>query len=117
MAAQQVAQTVEAKAIVTYTTSGSTAMRASRGRPKTPLLVLTPNRVTARKLTLVWGLNCVQTQDAANFQDMIDRACQFSYSNHFAEENDRVVIIAGMPFGSPGKTNVLRIARVQNYHK
>ncbi|PCJ43246.1 MAG: pyruvate kinase [Alphaproteobacteria bacterium] len=116
-AAKQVAATLEAAAIVTYTTSGSTAIRASRERPKTPLLVLTPNQNTARRLTLVWGLNCVHTKDATNFQDMIDKACQICVSYKFAEEKDRIVITAGMPFGSPGKTNVLRIARIQSYHK
>ncbi len=115
-AARQVADTLEASVIVTYTTSGSTAIRAARERPKTPLLVLTPNQNTARRLTLVWGLNCVHTQDATNFQDMIDKACQISAKYNFAELNGRIVITAGMPFGSPGKTNVLRIARIQSYH-
>ena len=116
-AAKQVADTLEASVIVTYTTSGSTAIRAARERPKTPLLVLTPNQNTARRLTLVWGLNCVHTQDATNFQDMIDKACHIAVKYNFADLNDRIVITAGMPFGSPGKTNVLRIARIQSYHK
>ncbi|MBL4801695.1 MAG: pyruvate kinase [Emcibacter sp.] len=116
-AAKQVASTLEAAVIVTYTTSGSTAIRAARERPKTPLLVLTPNLNTARRLALVWGLNCVHTQDATNFQDMIDKACQICVKYNFADKNDRIVITAGMPFGSPGKTNVLRIARIQSYHK
>ena len=116
-AAKQVATTLEAAVIVTYTTSGSTAIRAARERPTTPLLVLTPNQNTARRLSLVWGLNCVQTKDATNFQDMIDKACQISVKYNFADLNDRIVITAGMPFGTPGKTNVLRIARIQSYHK
>ncbi|VAV97287.1 Pyruvate kinase [hydrothermal vent metagenome] len=116
-AAKQVASTLEASAIVTYTTSGSTAIRAARERPKTALLVLTPNQNTARRLTLVWGLNCVHTKDAINFQDMIDKACQICFKYNFAKQNDRIIITAGMPFGSPGKTNVLRIARIQSYHK
>jgi len=116
-AAKQVAATLNASAIVTYTTSGSTAIRAARERPKTPLLALTPNQKTARKLSLVWGLNCIHTKDATNFQDMIDKACQICVKYKFAGQNDRIIITAGMPFGSPGKTNVLRIARIQSYHK
>lgn len=116
-AAKQVAATLQAEAIVTYTTSGSTALRASRERPKTSLLVLTPNLNTARRLSLVWGLNCVHTSDATNFQDMIDKACQICVKYNFADLKDHIVITAGMPFGSPGKTNVLRIARIQSYHK
>jgi len=116
-AAKQVADTIEADAIVTYTTSGSTALRASRGRPRTPLLVLTPNQDTARRLTIVWGLNSIQTEDATDLQDMIDKACQISLKYDYARINDRIIITAGMPFGTPGKTNILRIARVQPYHK
>lgn len=115
-AAKQIAATLEAAAIATYTTSGSTAIRAARERPKTPLLVLTPSQSTARRLTLVWGLNCVHTEDATNFQDMIDKACQISVEYKFAKLKDRIVITAGMPFGTPGKTNVIRIARIQSYH-
>ncbi|MCF8475341.1 MAG: pyruvate kinase [Emcibacter sp.] len=115
-AAKQVATTLNASVIVTYTTSGSTALRAARERPKTPLLVLTPNQNTARRLSLVWGLNSVHTKDATNFQDMIDKACQICVKYNFAKQRDRIVITAGMPFGSPGKTNVLRIARIQKYH-
>ena len=115
-AAQQVASTIEAKAIVTYTTSGSTAFRAARVRPRSPLLVLTPSKSTARRLTLAWGLNCVFTKDAMDFQDMIDKACTVSFKYGFTKLNDRIVIMAGMPFGTPGKTNVLRIARVSERH-
>ncbi|MFC7049714.1 pyruvate kinase [Emcibacter nanhaiensis] len=116
-AASQVALTIKAKTIVTYTGSGSTARRASRERPVTPMLVLTPNLETARRLTLFWGLNCVHTADAVNFQDMIDKACDMCLEYGFARENDYIVIMAGMPFGTPGKTNVLRIARVQADHQ
>tara|TARA_R110002096_G_scaffold416576_3_gene619771 strand:- start:218233 stop:219603 length:1371 start_codon:yes stop_codon:yes gene_type:complete len=115
-AAKQVASTLEAQAIVTYTGSGSTALRASRERPETPLLVLTPNIGTARRLALVWGLNCVYSQDAVDFQDMIDKACYICYEYGYASISDRIVIMAGMPFGTPGKTNVLRISRVQDRH-
>jgi pyruvate kinase len=115
-AARQVAETVNAAAIVTYTTSGSTAVRAARERPKKPVLVLTPNINTARRLALVWGLHCVHTQDAKSFQDMIDKACHWALHTELVDVGDRVVIMAGMPFGSPGKTNTLRIARVLTKH-
>ncbi|MDG1709541.1 MAG: pyruvate kinase [Emcibacteraceae bacterium] len=115
-AAKQVAKTIEAQAIVTYTGSGSTALRASRERPQAPLLVLTPNITTARRLALVWGLNCVYSQDAVDFQDMIDKACTICTEYGYAKVDYRIVIMAGMPFGSPGKTNVLRISRVLDYH-
>jgi|TARA_B110000444_G_scaffold251535_1_gene279533 pyruvate kinase len=115
-AAKQVASTINANAIVTYTGSGSTALRASRERPETPLLVLSPNISTVRRLALVWGLNCVHSKDAVDFQDMIDKACGVCYEWGYAKLNERIIIMAGMPFGSPGKTNVLRISRVRDHH-
>lgn len=115
-AAKQVAATINAQAIVTYTGSGSTALRASRERPETPVLVLTPNIGTARRLAVVWGLNCVYSQDAVNFQDMIDKACSICHEYGYANIDDRIVIMAGMPFGTPGKTNVLRISKVTDNH-
>lgn len=116
-AARQVADTISAAAIVTYTSSGSTALRAARERPKRPLLVLTPNLGTARRLSLVWGLHCHHTEDATSFQDMVDKACRTAVLTDLVDVGDRVVITAGMPFGTPGKTNVLRIARVTAKHK
>lgn len=115
-AARQVADTIGADAIVTYTTSGSTALRASRERPKKPVLVLTPNLRTARRLAMTWGLHCVHTQDARSFQDMIDKACYWAYKTEMVDVGARIIIMAGMPFGSPGKTNTLRIARVLARH-
>jgi pyruvate kinase len=111
-AARQVAQTIAASAIVTYTTSGSTALRASRERPEVPLLVLTPRIATARRLAIAWGAHCVHTADAKNFADMVQRACRITFAEGFAKAGDRIVITAGVPFGTPGATNILRIAWV-----
>ena len=111
-AARQVAQTVRAKAIVTYTTSGSTALRAARERPNVPILALITNAATARRLSLAWGVHGVVTRDARNFGDMVERACRIAFQEGFAQEGDRVVITAGVPFGTPGATNTLRIAWV-----
>ena len=112
-AARQVADTLDAASIVTYTTSGSTAVRAARERPKAPILVLTPDRGTARRLALVWGVHCVHTDDATGFTDMVERACAQALDAGHAAPGERIVITAGVPFGTPGTTNVLRIARVQ----
>ena len=111
-AARQVAETLDAASIVTYTTSGSTALRAARERPKAPILVLTPARETARRLALVWGVHCVHTDDATGFTDMVERACAQALNAGHAAPGERVVITAGVPFGTPGATNVLRIARL-----
>jgi len=111
-AAKQVAATIKAAAIVTYTNSGSTALRAARERPNVPILCLTANQATARRLTMAWGIHTVQTKDVASFSDMVQKACRVALAQGFAAEGGRVVITAGVPFGTPGGTNILRIAAV-----
>ncbi len=112
-AARQVAQTIGAAAIVTYTTSGSTALRAARERPAVPILALTPRQDTARRLTLGWGLHSFVGADAHNFGDMVDKARRVAKRQGFARTGDHIVVTAGEPFGTPGRTNVLRIAQVR----
>ncbi len=112
-AARDVAETVGAAAIVSYTTSGATAVRAARERPQVPVLALTSKIETARRLALVWGLHCVHSRDVHNFNDMVQRATLVAQKEGFAQSGDRIVITAGVPFGTPGATNVLRIAWVE----
>jgi pyruvate kinase len=111
-AAAQTAETLGAAAIVGYTDSGSTALRAARERPTVPIIGLTPKVETARKLALAWGVHCVPTRDPKDFDDMLVVALEAARKDGFARENDRLVIIAGVPFGAPGTTNVMRIARI-----
>ena len=111
-AARQVAETLDAASIVTYTTSGSTALRAARERPPAPILVLTPDLGTARRLALLWGVHCIHTEDATGFTDMVEKACAHALDSGHAAPGARIVITAGVPFGTPGTTNALRIARI-----
>jgi len=111
-AAAQVAETIGAAAIVTYSTTGSTTMRAAREKPVVPILGLTPNVNTARKLALAWGVHSVHTDDPTNFADMVERACRIAFRDGFAKAGQRIVVTAGVPFGTPGATNILRIAWV-----
>ncbi len=113
-AARQVAETIGAVAIVTYTTSGSTTLRAARERPKVPILCLTESGQTARRLSIAWGVHGVITKDVRNFADMVDKACRIAVAEGFAEKGQRLVVTAGVPFGTPGATNILRIARVKD---
>ncbi len=111
-AACQVAGTVGAAAIVSYTTSGATALRAARERPGVPILVLTSNIGTARRLAVLWGAHCVHTSDVKSFADMVQKAVRIAHREEIAQAGQRVVVTAGVPFGTPGATNVLRIAWV-----
>ncbi len=112
-AAAQVAHTLSAAAIVTYTTSGSTTLRAARERPEVPILCLTERVETARRLALCWGTHCVQTKDVSSFSEMVEKACSIAKEQGIADKGQRLVVTAGVPFGTPGSTNVLRIAWVE----
>ena len=112
LAANMVARTLEAAAIVTYTTSGATALRASRERPGTPILGLITRMVTARKLALAWGVHAVHCDDATDLDQMVQKARKYAKEEGFAEPGRSIVVTAGLPFGTPGATNLLRIAWV-----
>ena len=109
-AAHQVAQTISATAIVTFSSTGSTTLRAARERPPVPIIGLTQRSDTARRLSLVWGVHSVETEDLHNFGEMVSKAVSISAREGFTAPGDRLVITAGVPFGTPGATNVLRIA-------
>lgn len=111
-ATRQVAETLDLAAIVTYTSSGSTAVRAARERPYKPIIALSPNIRAIRRLSLVWGLHCVQMNESNSLEGMVDAACATAYSEGFARPGDRIAITAGVPLGTPGATNMLRIAFV-----
>lgn len=111
-AARSISETLDVAAIVSYTESGSTAMRVARERPNVPIITLTPIPATARRLALAWGQHCVLTPNANDLEHMIETACQFASSEGFAEEGQRIIITVGVPLGSPGSTNMLRIAQV-----
>ncbi|MCC4245429.1 pyruvate kinase [Stappia indica] len=111
-AARQIAETLNLAAVVCYTTSGATGLRASRERPSVPVIVISPVLSTARRLSLAWGLHCVVSDDARDENDMVDRACQISFQEELAKPGQRIITTAGVPFGTPGSTNMLRIAFV-----
>jgi len=112
-AARLAADTIHAVAVVSYTQSGSTALRMARERPIEPMLTMTPILERARRLSLVWGLHCVHTDgEPDSIEDMSERACRAAREEGFAEPGSRIVITAGLPFGTPGATNLLRIALV-----
>ncbi|GAK34202.1 pyruvate kinase [alpha proteobacterium Q-1] len=109
-AARQVSETVGAKAIVTFTSSGATALRAARERPSVPIMALTPNERVARRLCIVWGLFAVKTRDVDSFEEMYQKAKRMALRYKFVSGGDRIAITAGVPFGTPGATNVLHLA-------
>ena len=111
-AARQIAETLDLAAIVCWTSSGSTGMRVSRERPKPPTVAISPMVATGRRLSLVWGIHSVVAEDARDQDDMVERACQIAFKEGFAKAGQRVIIVAGVPLGTPGATNMIRVAFV-----
>jgi pyruvate kinase len=111
-AARHIADTLDLAAVVCWTSSGSTAMRVARERPRPPIVALSPSISTGRRLAVVWGVHCVVTEDARDQDDMVERACRIAVTEGFAKPGERVIVAAGVPFGTPGATNMLRIAYV-----
>ncbi|MEN2746848.1 pyruvate kinase [Sphingomonas sp. T9W2] len=111
-AAKNIAATVDAKAILCFTKSGSTARRIARERPPVPIMVLTPQIDTARRLGLLWGVHAVHTRDVASFEEMVAKAKRMILRHNIAKAGDRVVVCAGVPFGTPGSTNVLHVVQI-----
>ena len=113
-AAHTVADTLKLAAIICYTATGSTALRVARERPGLPVIGLSPVLATARKLALVWGLHCVLTSDPENQAAMVRKACRIAFDEGFAKAGEGVIIVAGVPLGSPGTTNMVRIAHLDD---
>jgi pyruvate kinase len=101
---------LHAAAIVCYTRTGHTSLRAARERPESPVLSLTPIVATARRLTLVWGIHSVQIDGVNDVNEMTAMACAVARREGFAVAGEFIVALAGMPFGSAGTTNLMRIA-------
>jgi len=112
-AAAWVAGTVGAAAIVNYTSSGSTTLRTARERPSVPVLCLTESLEVARRLQLSYGVYPVHTPGVDNFSDTVKEAVRLSLEHGIAQKGQRLVITAGVPFGTPGSTNTLRVAWVE----
>jgi len=111
-ATAELAEALHAKAIVTYTASGTTAARVARKRPEPPILALTPNLATARRLCLLWGAHSVQTEDVDSYEEMTAKAAHYVQAEDFARPNDYIVVAAGIPFHTTGNTNNIRVIQV-----
>ncbi len=111
-ALRRIASLLEPAATVTYTASGFSSLRAARERPAAPILGLTPDLATARRLALVWGVHAVTSADVADVDGMIAGASETAVREGFARPGDDIVVVAGLPFGRAGTTNLLHVARI-----
>jgi len=110
--ARQIAQTVSATAMVCYSSSGATARRIARERPPVPLLAMSASLHTSRRLGLLWGVHAVHTRDVTSFEEMVEKGKRMALRHQLAKGGDRIVLMAGIPFGTAGSTNVLHVVRL-----
>jgi pyruvate kinase len=111
-AAADLASSINAKAIVAYTSSGTTAARVARKRPSLPILAITPDTAVSRRLCLLWGAHSVLSEDVKSYEEMVERATALAAREEFARTGDLLVVVAGIPFAQAGTTNNLRVASV-----
>jgi len=111
-ALRDIARTVGAKIAIAYTSSGATTLRAARVRPQTPIVGVTPSLGVARRMSLTWGVHASVFPDVKDVDEMVAVASDAALTEGFASEGEEIVIVAGMPFGMLGSTNMLHVARV-----
>ena len=119
--ARQIASTISATAMVCSSSSGATARRIARERPPVPLLAMSASLHTSRRLGLLWGVYAVHTRDVASFEEMVEKGKRMALRHQIAKGGDRIVLMAGIPFGTAGSTNVLHVVRLigdelERYH-
>jgi len=112
-AARQVAETIDAEVIATFSSTGTTTLRVARERPNCPILGLTSSGVTARRMAVIWGVHPLEVSEIHSMTEMVARAVKAAQYEGFAKHGDEVVVTAGVPFGTPGTTNALRVAVVK----
>jgi len=113
VAAREIAETTEVRAVCCFTHSGTTALKVARERPRVPIIALTPLIDTARQLSLSWGMHCVMTPKVRRFKMAVVNAARAAEKYGFGTDQDSIVVTAGIPFNVPGTTNILRVAQIE----
>lgn len=108
-ACANIARAVTLSGIIVFTVSGSTARRVARERPSAPMLTLTPSLKTARRLALLWGAHSVHTREIGSFEEMIGKGKRMALRHGFGSAGSKLITLAGVPFGTPGATNLLHV--------
>lgn len=107
-----VAQSIAAKAIVIHTTTGATARRVACHRPLIPVLALTSHPDSRRRLALTWGVESELVENIRNTHHMVSLAFKHAVQCGAAAPGDEIVITAGTPYGTAGRTNMLKVEQI-----
>ncbi|MCA9922471.1 MAG: hypothetical protein KC421_08865, partial [Anaerolineales bacterium] len=108
----EVAETINAKAIISTTMSGYTARQIAKHRPPIAVLAVTPSTVTRRRLALVWGVECLLVDDFSTTDGMLKQTVR-SLAQYELKRDDKLVITAGIPFGASGQTNLIQVHEIR----
>lgn len=108
-ACASIAESLPIAGIIVFTGSGSTARRVARERPAAPMLVLTPSARISRRMALLWGAHAVSTKDIGSFEEMIAKGKRMALRHGFGTAGSKLIALAGVPFGTPGSTNLLHV--------
>jgi pyruvate kinase len=111
-AAADLASAIRAAAIVAYTSSGTTAARVARKRPRVPILATTTSVEVSRRLCLLWGAHSALSKHVQSYEEMVSHATERAKQQRFACVGDTLVVVAGIPLGQGGTTNNLRVVSV-----
>jgi pyruvate kinase len=103
---------VQARAIIAFTTGGTTALRVSKYRPQHIILAVTPSETVVRRLTLAWGVFPVKKPEPANLEEVFELAKQVAIQSKVAKRGELIVVTAGLPLTVPGSTNLVKVHRV-----
>ncbi|HOQ40136.1 MAG TPA: pyruvate kinase alpha/beta domain-containing protein [Fervidobacterium sp.] len=112
-AATTLAKNVDAKLMITATSTGATAIHVSKYKPAIPVMAATNIVETYNRLSLVWGVIPVMLEGKMTTDEMIEQVTQKAKELGLASNGDRVVIVAGIPWGKPGTTNTVQIQRIR----
>ena len=111
--ATSLAQHINARAVVAFSTSGATAVRLSRERPRLPIVMMTPNQSIRQRMNFLWGINSIHTETFGSFDDALEGISRLMLANDMGEPGDQVIVVAGTPFGVSGTTNTIRVLNLQ----
>ena len=112
--ATQLAQHIDAAAVVAFSTSGATAVRLSRERPPLPIVMMTPNQTARQRMNILWGINSIKTETYDSFDQALDGISTLMLENKMGTPGDQVIVVAGTPFGVVGTTNTIRVLNLHN---
>jgi pyruvate kinase len=116
-AAGNLAEAIHAPCIVAYTSSGTTASRIARTRPDVAILAITPDESVARRLCLLWGAHSVHSAEVKTYEETVEQAEAYARTEGLAQSPEFIVVVAGVPFGTAGTTNNLRVVQMRSVEK